>query len=227
MDRLSATERETAKAIYRLVSDGGTARTGDLAAALSVAPASATARVQRLAERGLASYAPYQGVELTEEGRAVATSAIRRHRIVERFLSDMLGYPWEDADRLAVTFEHDVPDEVIARIFVALDRPSTCPHGFAIPAADSTDVPVLPTLDEVEAGVTAEVALPGATDREVSDFLETLGIRPGVRIAVREHHPFGGPVVISVGGEDRTIGNNLARQIFVCVDEDSGPLVTR
>jgi len=218
MHSLTATERETAKAIYRLSPEGGAARTGDLAAALSVAPASATARVQRLAERGLAVYAPYRGVELTDEGRAVATAAIRRHRIVERFLSDMLGYPWEDADRLAVTFEHDVPDEVIARIFVALDRPATCPHGFPIPAVDSTDVPSLPTLDEVEAGVTAEVALPGATDRDVSDFLETLGIRPGVQIVVREHHPFGGPVVITVGGEDRTIGNNLARQIFVRLD---------
>lgn len=61
--------------------------------------------------------------------------------------------------------------------------------------------------------------MPGATDREVSDFLETLGIRPGVRIAVCEHHPFGGPVVITVAGEDRTIGNSLARQIFIRVDE--------
>lgn len=218
MGRLTAAERETAKAIYRLTPDGGVARTGDLAVSLGVAPASATARIQRLAERGLAVHAPYRGVELTDEGRVVATAAIRRHRIIERFLSDMLGYPWEDADRLAVTFEHDVPDEVIARIYVALDRPATCPHGFAIPAADSTDVPRLPTLDTVDAGVTAEVALPGTTDREVSDFLESLGIRPGARIGVREHHPFGGPVVITVAGEDRTIGNSLARQIFVRVD---------
>lgn len=133
MDSLTATERETAKAIYRLTPEGGAARTGDLAATLSVAPASATARVQRLAERGLAVYAPYRGVEFTDEGRAVATTAIGRHRIVERFLSDMLGYPWEDADRLAVTFEHDVPDEVIARRYVALDRPATVPTGFRYP----------------------------------------------------------------------------------------------
>lgn len=218
MESLSATERETAKAIHRLAPDGGAARTGDLAAALSVAPASATARVQRLAEGGLASYAPYRGVELTAQGRAVAVAAIRRHRIVERFLSAVLGYPWEDADRLAVTFEHDVPDEVIARLYAVLDRPATCPRGFPIPAAGSTDVPTLPTLDEVEAGVSAHVALPGDTDRDVSDFLETIGIRPGVRIVVREHHPFGGPVVVTVGGEDRTIGNRLARQIFVRVD---------
>lgn len=215
MERLGPNERETVKAVFRLSQAGDPVRTGDLAAALSLAPASATARVQRLADRGLVTYAPYRSVTLTAEGRRVAAEAIRRHRIVERFLSDMLGYRWEDADRLAVTFEHDLPNEVVARLFVALDRPGTCPHGFPIPAADSADVPALPSLDSLEPGTIAEVALPGATEPDVAAFLETLGVRPGVQVVVRERHPFEGPIVITVDGEDRTLGSKLAQQIFV------------
>jgi DtxR family Mn-dependent transcriptional regulator len=215
MEALSGIERDTVKAVFRLSQDGEPVRTGDLAARLDIAPGSATARIQRLAERGLVTYEPYHGVELTDTGRVVAASTMRRHRIVERFLSDMLGYSWMDADRLAVTFEHDLPDEVLARIFVALDRPTTCPHGFPIPEPDSLDVPTLPSLDTLAVGATAEVALPGATNVDVAAFLETLGVRPGAHIVVRERHPFDGPVVITVDGHERTLGNTLARQVFV------------
>jgi DtxR family transcriptional regulator, Mn-dependent transcriptional regulator len=212
---LSQVERETVKAVFRLAPESGPVRTGDLASALSVAPGSATARVQRLAERGLVTYEPYRGVELTEVGRRAAAAAMRRHRIVERFLSDMLGYRWEDADRLAVTFEHDLPAEVVSRLYVALDRPATCPHGFPIPDADSDEVPALPSLATQEPGTHASVALPGATAPDVVAFLDKLGVRPGAHVLVRERHPFDGPVVVRVGGKDRTLGNKLARQIFV------------
>lgn len=215
MEALSGIERDTVKAVFRLSQAGEPVRTGDLAAALGIAHASATARARRLADRGLVTHERYHGVELTDTGRRVAASTMRRHRIVERFLSDMLGYPWEDADRLAVTFEHNLPDEVLARIFVALDRPTTCPHGFPIPELDSIEVPTLPSLDTLAPGMAAEVALPGATNPEVAAFLETLGVRPGAQLVVREHHPFEGPVVITVDGQDRTLGITLARQVFV------------
>ncbi|MGH8936262.1 MAG: DtxR family transcriptional regulator [Acidimicrobiia bacterium] len=214
MSQLSEKERETLKSVYRL-SQAGEVRGGDLAAALELSPATVTARIKHLTERGLVEHLPYQSVELTDKGRRAAVSAIRRHRIVERFLSDMLGYPWEEADRLAVTFEHRLPDEVEHRLFVALDRPTTCPHGFPIPDPDSDHLPVLPPLASLEPGEEAVVAVPGSTDPEVVAFLETLDLRPGVRVTVREKHPFEGPVVLSVNGQDRTIGHKLARQIFV------------
>jgi DtxR family Mn-dependent transcriptional regulator len=214
MSQLSERECEALKSIYRL-SQEGEVRGGDLAAALGLSPATVTARIKHLTEQGLVEHAPYQSVELTGEGRRAAVAAIRRHRIVERFLSDMLGYPWEEADRLAVTFEHRLPDEVEHRLFVALDRPSNCPHGFPIPEPDSDDLPILPPLASLEPGQEAVVAVPGSTDPEVVAFLETLGLRPGVRVTVREKHPFEGPVVLSVKGRDRTIGHKLARQIFV------------
>jgi DtxR family Mn-dependent transcriptional regulator len=214
MSHLSEKERETLKSIYRL-SQEGEVRGGDLAAGLGLSPATVTARIKHLTEQGLVEHAPYQSVKLTNEGRRAAVAAIRRHRIVERFLSDMLGYPWEDADRLAVTFEHRLPDEVEHRIFVALDRPTNCPHGFPIPEPDSDDLPILPPLASLEPGQEAVVAVPGSTDPEVVAFLETLDLRPGVRVTVREKHPFEGPVVLSVKGRERTIGHKLARQIFV------------
>jgi DtxR family Mn-dependent transcriptional regulator len=215
---LTKSERETLKAIYRLTRDDAGAHTGDLADRLRVSPGTATATIKRLADRGLADHRPYRGVVLTLLGRRAAVGAIRRHRIVERFLSDMLGYPWNEADRLAASFEHDLPQEVEDRLFLALDRPATCPHGFPIPEPEVTEIVELPLLYDLTPGDVAVVAVPGSTDREVVSFLATLGLRPDVRVEVREKHPFDGPLVVRVDGKDRTVGEKLARQIYVKKD---------
>ncbi len=212
---LTKSEQETLKAIYRHTQDQPEAHTGVLAETLGVTPGTVTAAVKRLADRGLVDHRPYHGVRFTRPGRRLAVAAIRRHRIVERFLADMLGYPWNEADRLAPTFEHDLPDEVTDRLFVALNRPTTCPHGFPIPEPAQDEIPALPPLYELEAGDVAEVAVPGSTEPDVVRFLDGLGVRPGVEIEVREKHPFDGPIVLRVAGEDRTLGERVARQIFV------------
>ena len=98
---------------------------------------------------------------------------------------------------------------------MALNRPATCPHGFPIPEPEQDEIPALPPLYSLEAGDVAEVAVPGSTDPEVVRFLDGLGLRPGVRIEVREKHPFDGPLVLRVEGHDRTLGERVARQIFV------------
>src|ERR671914_2945687 len=228
---LSKSDRETLKAIYRLTRGSGRGRgstggrasapvvaaahTGALAESLGVTPGTATTAVKRLAERGFVTHKPYRGVELTRAGRAAAVAAIRRHRIVERFLADMLGYAWNEADRLATSFEHDLPQEVEDRLFVALDRPASCPHGFPIPALDADEVPDTPPLYSLEPGDEAVVAVPGSTDADVIQFLENLGLRPGVRVRIKEKHPFDGPLVLRVAGKDRTVGEKVASQIFV------------
>ena len=223
---ITKSERETLKAIYRLTRDRAEAQTGALADALGVAPGTVTVTVKRLAERGVVDHRPYHGVVLTPRGRRAAVAAIRRHRIVERFLADMLGYAWNEADRLAGTFEHDLPQEVEDRIFLALDRPAACPHGFPIPALEAVDIPAMPPLYALEPGDVATVAVPGSTDPEVVAFLDTMGLRPGVRIEVREKHPFDGPLVLRVAGKDRTLGATVANQVFVrltgvVADEDA------
>ena len=221
---LTKSERETLKAIWRLTSQAGSdlgARTGDLAASLKVTPGTMTATVKKLADRGFAVHEPYHGVQLTDVGRQRAMSVVRRHRIVERFLADMLGYSWSEADRLAPTFEHQLPQEVEDRLYVALDRPATCPHGFPIPGAGTDSLPAMPALYELEPGTRAVVALPGSTDPDVAKFLDELGVRPGVEVEVREKHPFDGPLVVSVDGQDRTLGEKVARQILVRVNPPS------
>jgi DtxR family Mn-dependent transcriptional regulator len=218
---LTKSERETLKAIYRLTNrvpeanaDEG-AHTGALAEALRLSPGTVTATVKRLADRGYADHRPYRGVELTVIGRQAAVACIRRHRIVERFLSDMLGYAWNEADRLAGSIEHDLPQEVEDRLYVALHRPTTCPHGFPIPEPEMVDIPEMPPLYTLEPGDVAIVAVPGSIDDDIVAFLDTLGLRPGVRTEVLEKHPFDGPLVLRVDGHERTISQRLAQQIFV------------
>jgi DtxR family Mn-dependent transcriptional regulator len=211
---LSKSDREALKAIYRLAKDGG-AHTGILAERLGLAPGTVTATVKRLADRGLVDHEPYHGVELTTAGSRLAIAAIRRHRIVERFLADMLGYAWNEADRLATNFEHELPQEVEDRLFVALHRPATCPHGFPIPAKETAEMPEMPPLYALEPGDRAVVAVPGSTDPEIVEFLGTLGLRPGVVVEVKEKHPFDGPLVLRVDGKDRTLGATVANQVFV------------
>jgi DtxR family Mn-dependent transcriptional regulator len=212
---LSKSERETLKAIYRHTKNGTEAHTGDLAETLGVTPGTVTATVKRLADRELVDHRPYHGVTFTDEGRRRAVAAIRRHRIVERFLADALAYSWSEADRLAPTFEHELPQEVEQRMFETLGRPTTCPHGFPIPDAEQDSIPEMPRLYELDEGDVAEVALPSSTDGEIVAFLDELGVRPGVRIEVREKHPFDGPIVVRVDGEDRTLGDRVARHIYV------------
>ena len=223
---LSKSERETLKAIYRHTKDQPDAHTGDLADTLGVTPGTVTAAVKRLADRGLVDHRPYHGVRFTDAGQRLSVAAIRRHRIVERFLADMLGYAWNEADRLAPSFEHDLPDEVLDRLFVALNRPATCPHGFPIPEPEQDEIPSLPPLYDLEAGDVAEIAVPGSTDAEVIQFLDGLGVRPGVLVEVREKHPFDGPLVLRVAGHDRTLGERVARQIFVRTSERPVPDLT-
>lgn len=215
VEPISKSDRDVLKAVYRLTKGGADAHTGALADALGVTPGTVTTAVKRLAERGLLDHRPYRGVVLTTTGRRNAVAAIRRHRIVERFLSDMLGYAWNEADRLAGTFEHELPQEVEDRLFVALDRPATCPHGFPIPEPDTAEIPEMPPLYALEAGDVAVVAVPGSTAPDVVEFLDTLGLRPGVRVEVKEKHPFDGPLVLRVGGQERTVSQKVATQIYV------------
>lgn len=131
---LSRTQREALKAIHRVESTSvGGARTGELAAALGRSTATVSAVLKELAARGLVDHRPYHGVELTGEGRDMAAVALRRQRVVERFLADVLGFDAGDVRRLATSFEHAMPVEIERRLDAALGRPDTCPHGSPIP----------------------------------------------------------------------------------------------
>ena len=212
---LTPQDRETLKAIAKLGDGQKSVRPGDLATTLQVSPATITARLKRLHNLRLADHVPYAGVSLTETGHRAAVTIIRRHRILERFLSDMLGYSWDEADALARQFEHATPREVVLRLYTMLDRPTSCPHGFPIPPPESDELPRLRALIELDVDDSAVIAVPSETQPEVIAFLQEIGITPGVSVRLKEKHPFDGPLVIHVGDEDRTIGNRLARQLYV------------
>jgi DtxR family transcriptional regulator, Mn-dependent transcriptional regulator len=219
VEPLTKTEREAMKAIYRLVENPGEATTGTVAQRLGVGAGTASATVKKLAERGLVDHRPYKGIELTASGQEVAVSAIRRHRICERFLADYLGYTWHDADRLASTFEHDLPAEIEQRLYEALGRPAFCPHGFPIPQPEAAVIPPMPRLYDLEPGEMAEVALSGSMEKSALTFLENLGVRPDARVEVVSKQPFDGPLELKVDGATQVLGEKLARQIYVKIVE--------
>jgi DtxR family transcriptional regulator, Mn-dependent transcriptional regulator len=213
---LTRSQRAALKEIWRRTSEpGGWARSGDLAGALGVSPATATAMVKRLVDRGLVSHLPYKGVALTEDGRQSAVAVVRRHRIVERFLADFLGYSWLEADRLAPQFEHDLPQEVEDRLYEALGRPGNCPHGFPIPGLGIDGVPELAQLYDLEPGQKAVVALSSSVSQAMVTFLGDMGLVPGAEVEVVDKQPFGGPLVLQVAGAERTLGERAGRQVRV------------
>jgi len=123
------------KAIYHLSSQGGFAATSDIAAMLEVAPPSVSGMVKRLSETGLIEHVPYRGVQLTSQGRRAALRMIRRHRILELYLTQHLGYDWGGVHVEAEQLEHAVSDELIDRMASALGQPQYDPHGDPIPTA--------------------------------------------------------------------------------------------
>ena len=138
----SASVGDYLKAIWQ-VAGAGAASTKEIAARLSIAPASVTNMFGRLQEMGLVEYERYHGASLTEEGRAEALRLVRRHRLIETFLLDQLGYSWEEVHEEAEKLEHAVSDRFTERLADLLGHPDHDPHGDPIPAVDGTLEPVL------------------------------------------------------------------------------------
>ncbi len=212
---------EYVKQIFKLQQERSPVATSSLAEALKIAPSSVTEMLKRLAKRGLINYTPYHGITLTDAGTEAALKAIRRHRIVERFLTDMLGFQWHEAHQEAVLFEHNVSDEVERRLYVALHKPTECPHGYPIPSKTLPAFVAERTLYELEPGEEAMIMHVRDDEPELLQFMASLGIKPGVKVHMLEKDPFQGPVGITVRprGKKRTIGWHLANSIYV--DGDS------
>ena len=211
--------REYLKQIFKLEErEGpreGPVQTNELAHAMGLSAPAVTDMAKKLAERGLVDYTPYHGLRLTASGRREATRALRRHRIVERFLTDMLGFPWSDAHELAVQFEHEMPEPVEERLYAALHEPSTCPHGFPIPEVPEDSFPDVITLYELRPGEVSEVATVLEEGPDILSFIEALGLRPGARVEMVQKTTFDGPLVARVAGVERTVGQSLARIVTV------------
>jgi DtxR family Mn-dependent transcriptional regulator len=217
---LSGPVEDYLKAIYDLERDEHPAATNDIAERVAVSPASVSGMMRRLAEQGLITHEPYRGVRLTADGRRAALRTLRRHRILECYLTEVLGYPWDRVHDEAEQLEHAASEELIERMAEALGDPLRDPHGAPIPSREGV-VEETPrrTLTDVAVGERARVRQVMDEDGERLRYLAELGIRPGSVIRLLERAPFDGPITLwvgdGVGGATRAVGPALAAQVFV------------
>jgi DtxR family Mn-dependent transcriptional regulator len=217
---LSGPVEDYLKAIYDLELLGEPASTNDIADRLAISPASVSGMVRRLADQGLITHEPYRGVRLTDEGRTAALRTLRRHRILECYLTEVLGYPWDRVHDEAERLEHAASEELIERMAAALGNPIHDPHGAPIPTREgAVERAVLRRLAEVGAGERVQVRMVNDGDAERLRYLAELGIRPGAVLRILDKAPFEGPITLWVdevgGGATRAVGVGLAAQVFV------------
>jgi DtxR family Mn-dependent transcriptional regulator len=215
-DTLTGAVEDYLKAIYSLGSGGASVATNDIAARLALAPASVSGMVRRLAEQGLLSYEPYRGVRLTDLGRRAALRTLRRHRVIESYLSTALHYPWDRVHQEAERLEHAASDELVDRMAKAIGEPVTDPHGAPIPSREGVmDERELVSLAELSAGHGVRVVRVSDADPEMLRYLGELSIMPGAEVLIVSKAPFGGPISLRIGREILSIGPELAAQVMV------------
>ncbi len=213
---LTAPVEDYLKAIYELETRAGTAVTSEVADALDVAPASATGMIRRLATQGYLDHVPYRGVQLTESGRRAALRTIRRHRILESYLTNVLGYPWDLVHDEAERLEHAASDDLIDRMASALGNPTEDPHGAPIPTAEGVvDERPLGSIADLEVGDHARMVRVSDRDSALLRYLSEISLEPGVEMELLGRAPFDGPITLRIGRQEFVVGQRLASQILV------------
>lgn len=204
------------KSIYEIQQEQGKVATTVLAKRLNVQPASVTGMVKKLSDMNLLTYEPYQGVQLTQPGKKIALEVIRHHRLVELFLAEALGVPWDKVHQEAEKWEHVLSEELEERIDALLGYPTHDPHGAPIPNRNGevAERPTLLLADLLpsQAAVIVEV---NDQDPELLRYLGSLGLYPNAEIVLIEVAPFEGPLKIEIQNSEVILGDKVARQIFV------------
>lgn len=214
---LSRSVEDYLKAIYALNQRGGPALTNALAEALDVQPASVTGMVKRLAEGGWVEHEPYRGVRLTDLGTQAALKIVRRHRIIETYLTRVLDYSWDHVHDEAERLEHAASDELIERMAQALENPLYDPHGAPIPSRTGEIEPAArDTLADVGAGTKGTVREVHDDDGAQLRRLQSVGLLPGARFTVRSRDG-DGCLDIEVDHAVHTVCADLAQHVFVTV----------
>lgn len=205
------------KAIYELERLGKPAETNAIAELLGIAPASVSGMVRRLAEQGLIAHERYHGASLTAAGRRAALRTVRRHRVIEAYLTSALGYSWDRVHDEAERLEHAASDELIDRMAEAIGEPETDPHGAPIPARDGTlqEERSLRPLSALAVGDVGRVERVSDRSGERLRYFAELGIVPGATVQVIGREPFDGPIALRVDDAPRTVGPGIASQILV------------
>lgn len=206
---------EYLEALYKL-SEAGPVCQARLAESLGLSQAATAGMVKKLVLNKLASREKTGSIALTKSGEKAALETIRKHRLSERFLTDILGLPWEKAHEEACKFEHVLSPEVEDGLDRLLNNPKSCPHGYPIPDKDGviTSLPTKP-LSDLGVAEKAVIALVSEDDPELLKYLASLGLMPDVEVVVEEIGPFHGPLLIQVGAARYALGRDLASKIMV------------
>lgn len=207
---------EYLEAVYRLEREGPGVTTSGLASELGVAAASVSGMLKKLAADGYLEHRARGEAKLTQKGLEVAVRVMRRHRLAERLLTDVLGMGWDEVHAEACMLEHAISERVEARLVALLGDPQTCPHGHPIPPKDLSD-PVRVGMPLAQIGSGGKAVVHGVTEEvpEILRYLGEIGLRPGTSVSVAEKAPLGGPMTISVNGASHAISLELARMITV------------
>ena len=206
-----------AKTIHALSGrQGASVGTSALAERLGVSPGTVTAMLKRMADLGLVEHEPYHGAVLTESGERVALEVIRHHRLIESYLADALGMPWDRVHDEAEVLEHYISEELEERMAAALGDPSHDPHGDPIPdrrlaVASEQGIPLV----DLEPGQSGTFSRVSDSDSEMLRYLDRRGIRPGIELRLRDRDPFEGPLFVEVGEDEHVLGHRLAAAMRV------------
>lgn len=210
----SATLEEYLEAIYKLA-EKGAVRPGQLAEVMGVSAPTVTATLGRLQSAGYIER-PDGGVELTHAGRRGALDIIRRHRLAERFLVDVLKLPWSEVHQEACQLEHALSPKVQEALERFMDNPDVCPHGHPIPSADGAIAPQQGApLCDAGSGDEVRIVRIEDEDGELLSYLSSLGMFPGTPVRVCDIAPFKGPLMIEVGDARYALGREVAEKIVV------------
>ena len=216
----SATVEDYIKHIYLITqqSESYNAPMGQVADAVNVVPGTATTMVKALSDAGLVEYSPRVGVQLTIRGRKLALHVLRRHRLIEQFLVEVLGYDWSEVHDEAEQLEHVISDLLLERIDLYLDHPTEDPHGDPIPSAEGKVTPEqVQTLVECSIGLKIFVARIIDQGPEFLNYVAASGLNPGVALQVTSRSSSAETVQIKLEncGTSLSLGFGAASKIQV------------
>jgi len=208
------------KVIYNLTENGGTAKTTDIAGLIHVAPASVTEMLHKLADSGYIKHESYKGAVLTAKGRRVARKIARKHRLLERFLNDVVGVTGKSRHEQACKMEHALTDEAEHNLCKIMNHPLECPHGRTIPKCESriscercADSSM--SLDDMKEGDTAVVSHLSCGNRDELCEMLSIGFVPGSTVTVEKKVPMGGPIIVSLKGAKVAIARERGRLLHL------------
>jgi len=215
-DDVSETTERYVEAVYRVREADGSARTGKIAEALGVTGGSVTNTITGLQNQGLVRLKPYRGVELTPRGEALALQVLRKHRLAERLLTDILGMKWSEVHATASRLSHAITSDVASALERLLKNPETCPHGNPIPtsAGKVKQTKTIP-LDQLSTGQASILVSVHGEKSDLFRHLESLGLLPGVPVRVEAKDPLSGAIIVNKRGSRYPLGRQLASSIQV------------